>query len=155
METTRQWLWRIIKSHFNNKPNKDIIIEFKHNLHIMTFNIRRDVAKDGKNNWQYRKEAIVEMIKQTAPDIICMQEVMPQMAKYLKSQLSKYYNCKGLEYFTGREITKSFCILGEGLLTFYRKDRFDFVDKQKIKLCDGRKINLRRALVTRLYDNLQ
>ena len=155
METTIQWLWRITKSHFNNKPNKDINIEFRHNLHIMTFNIRRDIAKDDKNNWQYRKEAIVEMIKQTAPDIICMQEVMPHMAKYLKSQLSKYYDCKGLECFTGREITKSFCVLGEGLLTFYRKDRFDFIDKQKIKLFDGRKINLRRALVTRLYDRFE
>ena len=154
METTIQWLWRITKSHFNNKINDDINISyFNNNLRIMTFNIRRDVPKDDKNNWQYRKEAIVEMIADVAPDIICMQEVMPHMAKYLKSQLSEHYDCKGLECFTGRELTKSFCILGEGLLTFYRKNRFDFIKKRKIKLFDGRKINLRRAFCIEIYDN--
>ena len=149
---TLQWLFRITKEHFGNKPNNDITIEFKAGLKVMTFNIRRDTVKDGKNNWQYRKEAIIQMIVDQTPDIICMQEVMPHMAKFLKAKLSKYYDCCGLECFTNGEITKSWCVLGEGLLTMYRKDRFKLCNKEIIKLFDGRKINLRRAFVTYLKD---
>ena len=74
------------------------------------------------------------------------------MAKFLKAKLSKYYDCCGVECFTNGEITKSWCVLGEGLLTFYRKDRFKLCKKEVIKLFDGRKINLRRAFVTYLKD---
>lgn len=151
---TLKWLWRITRENFGNKADNSIWIDFDktNDLKVMTFNIRRDNLKDAENNWQFRKDAIVTMIADTKPDIICMQEVMPHMAKYLKAKLSKYYDCKGLECFTGKEVTKSFCVLGEGLLTFYRKDRFHLRQKQKIKLYDGRKINLRRALVTQLHD---
>lgn len=148
-----KWFFRVVKEHFNIKVNNDITLKDYKGLTVMTFNIRRDNLKDGKNNWQYRKDAIVKMIEDVSPDIICMQEVMPHMAKYLKVQLSKYYDCKGLECFTGREITKSFCFVGEGLLTFYRKDRFDFIKKRKIRLFDGRKVNIRRACVVELFDN--
>lgn len=151
---TLKWLWRITKENFGNKADGSIHIEFDNTnkLKIMTFNIRRDNLKDGDNNWQYRKDAIVVMIVDQKPDIICMQEVMPHMAKFLKDKLSKYYDCCGVECFTGREITKSMCVLGEGLLTMYRKDRFKLCSKEVIKLFDGRKINLRRAYVTQLYD---
>ena len=154
IKQTLQWLFRITKENFGNKPNNNITIEFKDELKVMTFNIRRDVAKDDKNNWQYRKEAIIEMIADNAPDIICMQEVMPHQAKYIASQLSNYYEAIGLECFTGRDITKSFCILGEGLLTLYRKDRYIFKESERIRLFDGRKINLRRASYIRLWDKL-
>jgi endonuclease/exonuclease/phosphatase family metal-dependent hydrolase len=152
---TLKWLWRITKENFGNKADGSIHIEFDNTnkLKIMTFNIRRDNLKDGDNNWQYRKDAIVAMIVDQKPDIICMQEVMPHMAKFLKDKLSKYYDCCGVECFTGREITKSMCVLGEGLLTMYRKDRFRLCSKEIIKLFDGRKINLRRAFVTYLKDN--
>ena len=151
---TLKWLWRITRENFGNKADNSIWIDFDktNDLKVMTFNIRRDNLKDGENNWQFRKDAIVTMIADTKPDIICMQEVMPHMAKYLKAKLSKYYDCKGLECFTGKEVTKSFCVLGEGLLTMYRKDRFKLCSKEVVKLFDGRKINLRRAYVTYLKD---
>lgn len=152
---TLKWLWRITKENFGNKADDSIHIEFDKtkDLKVMTFNIRRDCLKDGDNNWQYRKDAIIAMIADQKPDIICMQEVMPHMAKFLKAKLSKYYDCCGVECFTGREITKSMCVLGEGLLTMYRKDRFKMCDKDVIKLFDGRKINLRRAFVIYLRDD--
>lgn len=152
---TLKWLWRITKENFGNKADDSIHIEFDktNDLKVMTFNIRRDNLKDGDNNWRYRKDAIVEMIADVKPDIICMQEVMPHMAKFLKSKLSKYYDCCGVECFTNGEITKSLCIVGEGLLTMYRKDRFKLCSKEIIKLFDGRKINLRRAYVTKLQDS--
>ena len=154
MKETLKWLWRITKENFGNKADNTIVIEFDktNDLKVMTFNIRRDNLKGGKNNWQYRRDAIVEMIADVKPDIICMQEVMPHMAKFLKAKLSKYYDCCGVECFTNGEITKSWCVLGEGLLTMYRKDRFKLCSKEVIKLFDGRKINLRRAYVTYLKD---
>lgn len=155
MKETLKWLWRITKENFGNKADDSIRIEFDktNDLKVMTFNIRRDNPKDGENNWQYRRDAIVTMIADVKPDIICMQEVMPHMAKFLKSKLSKYYDCTGLECFTNGELTKSLCIVGEGLLTMYRKDRFRLCGKEVIKLFDGRKINLRRAYVTYLRDD--
>lgn len=155
MKEALKWLWRITKENFGNKADNTIDIEFDKtkDLKVMTFNIRRDNLKDAENNWIHRRDAIVEMIANTKPDIICMQEVMPHMAKFLKAKLSKYYDCTGLECFTNGELTKSFCFLGEGLLTFYRKDRFKLCSKEVIKLFDGRKINLRRAFVIYLRDN--
>ena len=152
---TLKWLWRITKENFGNKPDDSVKIEFdeSNNLKVMSFNIRRDCEGDGSNNWKYRKDAIVEMIADVKPDIICMQEAMPHMAKYLKAKLSKYYDCCGVECFTNGELTKSWCVLGEGLLTFYRKDRFKLCSKEVIKLFDGRLINCRRAFITCIRDN--
>ena len=154
MKETLKWFWRITKENFGNKADDSMCIEFDktNDLKVMTFNIRRDNPKDGENNWQYRRDAIVTMITDVKPDIICMQEVMPHMAKFLKAKLSRYYDCCGVECFTNGEITKSLCIVGEGLLTMYRKDRFRLCSKEVIKLFDGRKINLRRAFVTYLKD---
>lgn len=153
-KNTINWFFKITKDNFGHKPNKNITInDFKDGLNVMTFNIRRDVFKDGVNNWTNRRESIVKMICDVTPDIICMQEVMPHMAKYLKSQLCEFYDCRGLECFTGGELTKSWCIIGEGLLTLYRKDRFQLKDTKKIKLFDGRFVNVRRAFSVQLYDN--
>lgn len=154
MKETLKWLWRITKENFGNKADDSIVIEFDKtkDLKVMTFNIRRDNPKDGENNWQYRRDAIVTMITDVKPDIICMQEVMPHMAKFLKAKLSKYYDCCGVECFTNGELTKSLCIVGEGLLTMYRKDRFKLRSKEVVKLFDGRKINLRRAYLTYFKD---
>lgn len=146
------WFIDITSQHFNNQIDNNIDIKFKSGLKVMSFNIRRDNLNDGNNNWKYRKEAIVKMIADVAPDIICMQEVMPHMAKYLNKKLSKYYDAIGLECFTGRELTKSWCIFGEGLLTLYRKDRFLIKNSDKIRLYDGRFINVRRAHRICLYD---
>ena len=46
-----KWFFKITKDNFWHKPNKNIAInDFKDGLNVMTFNIRRDVFKDGVNN---------------------------------------------------------------------------------------------------------
>lgn len=151
---TIKWFFRITKENFiYKKPNPVVINPNRKNLSIMTFNIRRDVLKDGINNWQYRKENIVKMIQEESPDIICMQEVMPHMAKYLYSRLSSEYYCRSNENFTGKKLTKSYCILGEGLITFVKKSKCTVAKKEVIKLFDGRVFNFRRALKTTIYDS--
>ena len=152
-----KWLFTMIKENYcyKNKTKEYIYYldnDNSNNITVMTFNIRRDCYKDGINSWYNRKNAIVKMIISNRPDIICLQEVMPHMAKYLMYRLSSIYEFKGIECFTNKDLTKSNFIFGEGLLTLYRKDRFGFVNKHIIPLKDARPINLRRAFVTFLYD---
>lgn len=151
-----KWLFRITKENFiyKSKDSKCDLIHFPHQLKIMSFNIRRDVLEDGNNNWKFRKQAIVKSIQTNNPDIICMQEVMPHMAKYLNSELCGCYEQQSLETFTGGDLIKSYCIPGEGLIIFYRKDKFTFKNKEKIKLFDGRFFNMRRALVITLVNKI-
>lgn len=151
-----KWFFRITKENFIYKPKnkKCDLVDFPHQLKIMSFNIRRDVYKDDNNNWKLRKESVIESIKANNPDIICMQEVMPHMAKYLNSELCGCYEQQSLETFTGKDLTKSYCIPGEGLIIFYKKGKFTFKNKKKIKLFDGRFFNMRRALAVTITNNV-
>lgn len=148
------YFFRLIKENFcyNGKIDNDIVIDFKDDFKVMTFNLRRDVPGDAENNWQYRRDVVVEAIIKYAPDVICFQECMPTMAKYLIHRLSKYYDNAGVEIFTNREMRKCNLVFGEGLLTMWRKDLFDFDYKKVIKIFDGRKINLRRIMDVCLID---
>lgn len=149
-----KWLFRITKENFLYKETADNINNNNNNnkecVKIMSFNIRRDVCEDGDNNWQFRKYSIIEAIKFNNPDIICMQEVMPHMAKYINSKLSNYYSQESLEAFTWGDLTKSCCVFGEGLIIFYKKELFKCIKKENLKLYDGRFFNMRRALVVTL-----
>lgn len=149
------WFIQIIKDNISSKiETQNFLSSRTGGLNVMSFNIRRDSVKDGDNNWQFRKKSIVEMILAESPDIICFQEVMPHMAKYLVKNLSSYYGNSGVECFTGGELSKSWFIFGEGLLILFKKSRFSFVDKEVIKLFDGRTINVRRALTVNLFDKI-
>jgi endonuclease/exonuclease/phosphatase family metal-dependent hydrolase len=156
MKDWLKWLCRVVKElvapqiEDNNTLN---VLPSDYNINVMSFNIRRDCIKDGVNNWEFRKKAIVEMILDKSPDIICFQEVMPHMAKYLIANLAKYYSNSGVEIFTGREMAKSFFIWGEGLLVMFKTTNYSLIDKKVIKLFDGRALNFRRALHVSLYDN--
>lgn len=149
-----KWFFRVIRDNFSYKEkySKCNLISKNGELTIMTFNIRRDSVKDGIFNWQNRKTSIIKMINEYAPDIICMQEVMPHMAKFLISELEGCYNNVSLESFTNQPLDKTWCILGEGLLTFYKKGKFQKLDSNYMKLFDGRLINVRRMLSINLLD---
>ena len=150
MKNNILYFFRLIKELFCfKKIDNNVTFDFsqKEKFKVMTFNIRRDVPGDAENNWQYRRDSIIEMIQEYQPDIICFQEVMPTMAKFLIHKLGNYYDNSGVEIFTNREMSKSCFIFGEGLLTMWRKDIFKREKKKKIvKLFDGRKINLRRFM---------
>lgn len=150
-----KWFFRICKENFLYKKryNKCDIIIKNSELTVMSFNIRRDSDSDGIYNWQYRKESIIKMIHEYGPDIICMQEVMPHMAKYLIQELSGCYDYDSLECFTNGKLDKTWCFVGEGLLTFYKKNVFTSIDRKVIKLFDGRAVNVRRALSNTLHYN--
>ena len=83
----------------------------------MSFNIRYDNPKDGKQNWHHRKENVVRMINFYELDIIGMQEVLVNQLTYLKDKLPQYKSVG-----VGREDGKE---KGEFAPIFYRKDRFE------------------------------
>jgi endonuclease/exonuclease/phosphatase family metal-dependent hydrolase len=60
-------------------------------MKIVTFNIRCDYNQDGINSFQYRKPYIIEKIKKEQPDIICFQEVLPHVSKWMKETFADYY----------------------------------------------------------------
>ena len=67
-------------------------------MKLVTFNIRCDFGQDGENNFEYRKDLIFfpwfcwfKKIAQEKPDMICFQEVLPHIAKWLKENLTEYY----------------------------------------------------------------
>lgn len=59
-------------------------------LKIMTYNIKLDYPKEGKNSWTNRKPFMVNQIKFYEPDILGVQEAMPNQMKDLDSLLTDY-----------------------------------------------------------------
>ncbi len=61
------------------------------NLRIMTFNIRYDIHHDGPNCWEYRRERVLELVKEQKADIIGFQEALPHQRAELEAGLPEYH----------------------------------------------------------------
>ena len=131
-----KWLFRVIKSNFSKIPC--IIKDLNYNTRdIITFNIRRDSPDDGENNWEYRKDAIVNMILDKKPSIICMQECMPHMWKYLCNTLKFYYDEYSVDAFNKKSLLDSKLFISEGIGILYDYEKYYCLDKGYIKLHKG------------------
>ena len=56
-------------------------------IKVMSYNIRLDVASDGENRWEARKEKITGLMRFYAPDFIGGQEVMHHQLLFIKKEL--------------------------------------------------------------------
>jgi endonuclease/exonuclease/phosphatase family metal-dependent hydrolase len=57
----------------------------------MTFNIRYGTAADGENNWQIRKELVIERIRASDPDLLGLQECRDdEQAEFVRRSLPEY-----------------------------------------------------------------
>ncbi len=63
---------------------------YSQNLKVMTYNIRLDVASDGVNAWENRKEFLTNQIKFYSPDVMGTQEGRSNQIKYMKDVLTDY-----------------------------------------------------------------
>lgn len=59
-------------------------------LNVMTYNLRLDIASDGQNAWQHRKDFLISQIMFLEPDILGVQEATPNQVKDLKEALKDY-----------------------------------------------------------------
>ena len=131
-----KWLFRIIKSNFSKIPC--IIKDLNYNTKdIITFNIRRDSPSDGENNWEYRKDAIVNMILDKKPSIICMQECMPHMWKYLYYTLINYYREYSLDCYNKKSLLDSKLFISEGIGILFDATKYRVFDQGYIRLHKG------------------
>jgi len=87
----------------------------------MTYNIRMDTVNDGKNQWPLRKDRVISLIRHYEPDLLGVQEALPQQMADLKTGLSDYGS-----YGVGRNDGRD---SGEFSAVFYRHDRFELTDK--------------------------
>lgn len=89
-------------------------------IKAMTFNVRVDVAADGKNAWPNRKALVKALIHHEAPDILGLQEVLLHQKRDLEEALPDY-----AVIGAGRDDGKQ---SGEFAPLAYRSDRFELVD---------------------------
>ena len=89
------------------------------NIDVMSFNIRYGTAEDGQNHWDARKSLVFDVIRDSAPDIIGLQES-------LRFQIDKIRdNVPGYEEIGEGKLGGE---LGEYSAILYRYDRF-YADK--------------------------
>lgn len=57
---------------------------------VMTYNIKYDNVNDTVNNWNFRKEAMVQLIQHYGPQFVGMQEVVHNQLEYLDEHLPDF-----------------------------------------------------------------
>jgi endonuclease/exonuclease/phosphatase family metal-dependent hydrolase len=72
-----------------NLPAKAITSEDLE-LRVMTFNIRNSYARDGENDWKYRKELVYQTIRDYSPAILGLQEANHAQQNELLTALPEY-----------------------------------------------------------------
>ncbi len=93
-------------------------ISYSQNLKLMSYNIRLDVASDGQNAWPVRKDFFASQIQFYEPDIMGVQEAMPNQVLDLEQMLPQY-NQVGI----GREGQGK----GESSNIFYKKEKLKVI----------------------------
>lgn len=96
------------------------------NIKVMSFNIRIDVAVDGKHAWPYRKHHVLSFINNQKPDILGIQEAGPHMVAFLHEDLKKDYHM----------FTQPRDAHGESTPLFIRKHLFKVIKADTIWLTD-------------------
>ena len=96
-------------------------------LRVMTFNVRTGMADDGPNDWNHRRDIMVDAIREQHPDLLGTQELNTFQGDYIVSKLPAY------EWFgIGRRGDDS----DEHMGVFYRTDRLRVIDSGNYWLSD-------------------
>lgn len=101
----------------------------ENHIKACSFNIRYDNPADGLNQWENRKENIVNFLQIEKPEIIGLQEALLHQLEYLELHLSDYARV-GVGRDDGHE-------KGEFAAILYQKDRFELKDKGNFWLSEN------------------
>ena len=89
-------------------------------LNVMSYNIKLDAPKEGKNSWTNRKPFFINQIKFYEPDVLGVQEAMPNQMKEMDSLLVDY-SFIGVGRDDGKDA-------GEYSAIFYKKKKFKVIE---------------------------
>lgn len=92
----------------------------KKSFHIMTYNIRLNIASDGDNAWPLRKDKVAALLRFHQADIFGVQEALSEQMNDLKTSLPEF-EAVGVGRDDGKEA-------GEFSAVFFRKSRFEKLD---------------------------
>ena len=95
---------------------------------VMSANIRiTGLEADARtvNEWDSRKEYMIEVIRSYTPDIIMMQEVIYDSYTYCKEQLSDYF-AFGFEGPEMDPFTEGYHFIGKNVI-FFSRERYEFI----------------------------
>ncbi len=59
-------------------------------MRLMTFNLRFATPRDGPDEWEFRKDLVVEVIGKHRPDLLGTQEGTVPQLRYLEEHLTGY-----------------------------------------------------------------
>jgi endonuclease/exonuclease/phosphatase family metal-dependent hydrolase len=101
---------------------------------IMTYNIRYDNTYDqGTRSWLYRRQSVLDLIKSSDPDILCLQEAMENQYDYIREKLSAEYFGVGLarDYDTVNDRH-----IGEYAPILFKTRKFELIDRDTFWLSE-------------------
>lgn len=98
-----------------------VIVFAQTEIKMMSFNIRLDVASDGENRWDARKDKVAGLISYYEPDFVGGQEVQHHQLQYLSDSLNGY-SFIGVGRDDGKQEGEYSCI-------FYKKDKFKLIQQ--------------------------
>ncbi len=90
------------------------------NYTVMTYNIKLDYPKEGENSWKNRKPFFINQLKFYEPDVLGVQEAMPNQMKDMDSLLVDY-NFVGVGRDDGKDE-------GEYSAIFYNKNKLKVIE---------------------------
>lgn len=125
---------RIIKEYLKLTFSKRKKVEpFKNNkFKLISLNLRRD--QEELDNWDTRKNKILDFLKQEQPHILCSQEVMPHMYKFLLKEFG--FDGYGIDNYLGCKLNLSPLISSEGNIILYDKNKYTKVHSGVFWLSD-------------------
>lgn len=97
-------------------------------LRVMSFNIRYNNPRDGENAWPHRRDWVAEIIRGQKTDVAGLQEAEFNQIEDLQKRLPQYG-----WFGVGRDDGKK---RGEFVPIFYRKDRFEVLEKDSFWLSE-------------------
>lgn len=92
---------------------------FSQDFSVMSYNIKLDYPKEGENSWTNRKPFFINQLKFYEPDVLGVQEAMPNQMKEMDSLLVDY-SYVGVGRDDGKDS-------GEYSAIFYKTDKFNIV----------------------------
>jgi len=90
-------------------------------LRVMSFNIRYNNPNDGPNAWPHRREWVAQIVRDSRTDVAGFQEVLHTQLQDMQRLLPDH-----ALYGVGRDDGKQ---KGEYVPIFYRRDKFELLDK--------------------------